>query len=118
MTVIIARVGGGAGAAFVVRGRLACAVSQPGQPTLAALADDGSNAAARSRTITSEARLRSRSISNNGVKSHGLDDGESPMVGLARSCLVDGTVTMSMRSHIRCVAAHVECADPVPHRPS
>jgi hypothetical protein len=47
VTVIIAGVGGGAGAAFVALGRLACAVSQPGQPALAALADDGSNAAAK-----------------------------------------------------------------------
>jgi hypothetical protein len=103
--VIIAGVGGDARAAFVALGRRACAVWQPGQPALAALANDGSNAAARSRTITSEARLRSGSISSNGVKSHGLDDGK-PKGRDARSCLVDGTVTLSMR-FISVVSQHM-----------
>jgi hypothetical protein len=58
--VTIAGAGGGTGAALATMGRLAGAVPQPGQPTLAALADAGSNAAAASKTITSDARRRSR----------------------------------------------------------
>jgi len=58
VSVIIAGAGGGTGAAVATMGRLASAVPQPGQPTFAAVADAGSNAAASSRTIASDARLR------------------------------------------------------------